>query len=186
VSPVIRISDETFEKLQSLAKPFVDTPDSVISRLVEAAVTSAPAQHANGTPSRPDDGVLLDPESPDDLTHTRLRRAEFAGRLVEPPNWNNLLRTAHAVALEELGSIAALRQASGANVRDGRYENEGFTYVADARISVQGADANKSWQHSMRLARKLGVPIEVQFEWQSKDTAAHPGKRGKIKWSPRS
>jgi hypothetical protein len=34
--PVIRISDEVYEWLQKHATPFVDTPDSVIKRLVDA------------------------------------------------------------------------------------------------------------------------------------------------------
>jgi len=33
--PVIRISDSTYQRLQSHAKPFVDTPDSVIDRLLD-------------------------------------------------------------------------------------------------------------------------------------------------------
>ena len=33
--PVIRISDNTMEKLQKFAVPLVDTPDSVIQRLIE-------------------------------------------------------------------------------------------------------------------------------------------------------
>lgn len=34
MSPVIRISDDTYEGLKSLAEPFTDTPDSTIARLL--------------------------------------------------------------------------------------------------------------------------------------------------------
>ena len=35
MAPVIRISDEVFRKLQSLGEPFVDTPSTVIERVLE-------------------------------------------------------------------------------------------------------------------------------------------------------
>ncbi len=34
MSPVVRISDSTYERLKSLAEPFTDTPDSTIARLL--------------------------------------------------------------------------------------------------------------------------------------------------------
>ncbi|MBT5877314.1 MAG: hypothetical protein HOH43_28085 [Candidatus Latescibacteria bacterium] len=43
MSPVIRVSDETFERLQSIATPFTDKPGDVIERLLDShqAATSA-------------------------------------------------------------------------------------------------------------------------------------------------
>ncbi|HEX2094121.1 MAG TPA: hypothetical protein VHG28_17085 [Longimicrobiaceae bacterium] len=185
MSPVIRVSESTYERLQALAKPFVDTPDSVITRLLDLTPARAQSsQSGNGKFARPNDAIELDPDAPGNLAHTRVRYVRFGDRVLEQPNWANLLRVAHAVALEELGSVAALRQAAGTNIREGRYESEGFTYLAGSNISLQGQDSNLSWQNSLRLARKLGVPVEVAFEWYNKESAAHPGKSGHIAWSP--
>jgi hypothetical protein len=66
----------------------------------------------------------------------------------------------------------------------GSYSNEGFKYVPTGNFSIQGLDSNLAWASSVRLARKLGVPVEVEFEWYNKEGAAHPGKRGHILWQP--
>ncbi len=59
--PVVRISDETFTRLQSHAAPFVDTPDAVICRAldaldlklgVEAAPMAEPQEHVESDPAR--------------------------------------------------------------------------------------------------------------------------------------
>lgn len=46
------------------------------------------------------------------------------------------------------------------------------------------ADANQSWQHTLRLAKKLSLPVQVRFEWHDKEAAAHPGKRARVAWEP--
>jgi hypothetical protein len=187
MSPVIRISDETFSKLQLLATPFVDTPDTVIGRLLDAALANRvdlrPALAANSAPYAPD-AAELDPDAPDSLTHTRVRYARFGVRTLSQPNWNKLLRVAHEVALKELGSVAALRQASGAHIKEGQHLTEGFAYMPEAGISIQGLDANSVWIYSLKLARRIGVPVEVAFEWHDKAGAARPGSSGRLKWAP--
>jgi hypothetical protein len=45
MAPVIRISDEVFRKLQLVSEPLVDTPNSVIERLLDAALTTS-AEHS--------------------------------------------------------------------------------------------------------------------------------------------
>jgi hypothetical protein len=60
--PTIRIEDDVFEGLQRLAKPFTDTPNSVIRRLlVEKRVLPEP--QAEPAPQRPSDGDR-DPGAP--------------------------------------------------------------------------------------------------------------------------
>jgi hypothetical protein len=186
MSPVIRISESTYELLQRLARPFVDTPDSVIQRLAEKELQGGEGvQSSNGRPraTRADE-IQLDPESPGNLAHTRVRYARLGDHVIQNPNWAKLFRLAHAEALEELGSVASLRQVSRAHIREGRYESEGFSYLAGSDISVQGQDSNLSWQNSLRLAQATGLPVEVEFEWYNKEGAAHPGKAGRIQWEP--
>lgn len=52
--PTVRIDDEVFEGLKNLAEPLVDTPNSVIRRLLEANGTlkKRPAQAAKPVPAR--------------------------------------------------------------------------------------------------------------------------------------
>src|SRR5690349_9689274 len=47
MTPVIRITDETFRKLQLLSEPLVDTPNAVINRLVDQALSSRAVDSLN-------------------------------------------------------------------------------------------------------------------------------------------
>jgi predicted transcriptional regulator len=51
MSPTIRISDETYRALQNLARPFEDTPDSVIRRLLEQAEAGRPPERVAREPA---------------------------------------------------------------------------------------------------------------------------------------
>lgn len=186
MSPVVRISDETYEKLQALAKPFVDTPDSIISRLADAGLSGAAISSAGSSLSKPETPLKeLDPDSPGSLTHTKLRSARFGDEAIQKPNWNKLSRTAHSRAMTVMPSLDALRHISAANIRTGRYEGEGFAYIADADISVQGQDSSQAWECSYAIAKELGFPIEVVVEWYNKEGAAYPGEQRRIAWEPK-
>lgn len=183
--PTIEITPATYEKLQELGVAFVDTPETVIARLADAALAArAKAPVAPVVPAKQSDLIELDPLFTGNLAHTRVRQARFSDREIEPPKWNNLLRVAHVEALKQLGSFAALNQVSSARLKDGRYEGEGFKYVPGSDFSIQGLDSNLSWSSSLRLAKHLNVPIEIEFEWYDKEGAAHPGKRGYMRWDP--
>src|SRR5215212_6998551 len=183
--PTIEITPATYQKLQELGIAFVDTPETVIARLADAALAVRTKQTSEpSAATTASDLIELDPFFTGNLAHTRVRRASFAEIEIEPAKWNNLLRFAHVEALKRLGSFALLKAASSARLREGRYELEGFKYVPGADISIQGLDSNLAWSSSLRLAKKLSVPVEVEFDWYAKDGAAHPGKRGHMRWEP--
>jgi len=183
--PTIEITQATFAKLQALGVAFVDTPETVIARLADAALEVVGKKRQQPAVVSPDPNVIeVDPLFTGNLAHTRVRRARFGDQEVEPPKWNNLLRTAHIEAIKSLGSFVALKEASSARLKEGRYEGEGFKPVPGANFSIQGLDSNLSWSSSLRLAKLLKVPIEIEFEWYSKEGAAHPGKRGHMRWDP--
>ena len=178
----ITLSDEAFAKLQKLARPLVDTPESVISALADDALKR------RGAPdSRADQQVpRLDPDKHDRLTHARLIAASVDGRALHRPKWNNLLDDLHLLARKRLGSFEAVRRVTGAHIREGKYEENGFHYLPDADLSIQGVDSNLAWEHSLGLARHLRIPIHVRFEWRAKDGAARPGQMAVLEWSPPS
>lgn len=182
----VNLSDETFAKLQKLARPFVDTPESVIAALADDELGRRATAGSSDPATGEDRGVRLDPDKHESLTHARLLSATVDGRALHRPKWNNLLGHLHILAYQRLESFDAVRHASGANIRQGRYEENGFHYLPDIDISVQGVDANIAWDHSLGLARHLRVAIEVRFEWRSKEGAARPGQKGILAWSPQS
>lgn len=182
----ISLSDETFAKLQKLAKPFIDTPESVIIALADEELKR---RVATPDPNRRvmDEQVLrLDPDRHESLTHARLISATVDTRALHRPKWNTLLDHLHVLARKRLGSFDALRRVSGAHLREGKYEDNGFHYLPDADLSVQGVDSNLAWDHALGLARQLRIPIQVRFEWRTKDGAARPGQTAILEWSPPS
>lgn len=182
--PVVRIPDELFERLQNHAKPFVDTPASVIEKLLdfyEAGQRRAPRAPRSAPPEGPA-AKRYDPGDPPDLTHTKVIAAEFDG--IEASNWNELVDTAHRHAMKRLKTYDALRAATMSNIVRGKKTDSGFHYLSDIDVSVQGIDADLAWRNADHLARKLAVPVRVEFEWRDKPQAAHPGKRGLLEFIP--
>jgi hypothetical protein len=178
----VPLSNETFAKLQQLARAFIDTPESVIADLAEAELQ----RRAGGSAASSGEAGLLalDADRPASLTHSRLLSANLNGLALHRPKWNSLFNDVHILARKRLGSFAAVRKVSKANLRDGKYEDDGYRYLPEAGFSIQGVDSNLAWAHSLGLARELRVPIKATFEWRLKDDAAHPGKSGVLEWSP--
>ncbi|MGE0769428.1 MAG: hypothetical protein AB7L90_23560 [Hyphomicrobiaceae bacterium] len=183
--PTVDISDATFQRLQAHAKPLVDTTDSVIDRLLDY-FEDAHSDAQAGTSAVKDPVALIrfNPHELPSLTHTKLRKAEFGGRELARPNWNELVRTAVEAGLDRLGGVEELLRVTDARIVKGTKTDEGFSPLGTRGISVQGVDAHDAWRITYGLARKLSMPVEVIFQWRDKEGAAHPGEIGAVEWAP--
>lgn len=204
----ITLSDDTFTEAQSLAEPLVDTLDSLIAKLIHEEVgrrkvlpngngktTTEKEDHplrgveiifeGNGKAmaDKEDHLLHLDPDSHDNLTHTRVLSVTLDGREYRA-DWNGLLQDL-LIRARKVRSWEEFRRISAANVRQGRYEKDGYRYMQDGDFSVQGVDANRAWEHSLAIAREEKIPIKVAFEWRDRDGAAHPGQTGVLEWTPK-
>lgn len=120
------------------------------------------------------------PKSVPNLTHTKLLSAKVGSETIRP-TWNGLLF--HLVRLIPKGRLANLDEARRliiVNFVSGKKEDEGYRFVAEHGISVQGQAANDAWKGASHVAQKLGVPVEVEFLWRMKEGAAHPGVTGRL------
>lgn len=183
--PVIELSEGTFRRLQTLAVPFVDTPESVILKLLDrGAGESLPAIPTNGQMRSGDrsNARILNPTASGDLRHTKVLEARFAGRLAD--KWNELLVIAHEEALAKLGSFDAVRRVTHSQIAPGNRDDSGYHYQQSLGFSIQYVDSNNAWRSALHLARHLHAPVEVFFAWREKDGAAYPGEFGLLKWSP--
>lgn len=178
--PQITIEDLTFERLQRHAKPFVDTPDSVINRALDALdrieVESAELPKV-GAERR------IDPRALPSLTHTKILSATIEGETIAKANWNSLLDEMLRRAMKRVGSFEKLRQLCPVNMTKGRKEDEGYSYLSDIDLSVQGQDANAACRTVVTAAQSLGVALDIGFMWRPKEGAAHPGERARIQIS---
>jgi hypothetical protein len=173
----VSLPQHLFLRLQKLAIPLVDTPASVIERLMD----SYEENHPDLPERRPDAvGLILDPNRPDDLRHTRIREASFCEESAR--NWNELVQVAHRVAFRKTGSYDSLRRITIANIVNGPESDRGFVFLRDIGLSVQNVEANKAWRDALHLAKKLEGSIQVTFDWRDKEGAAHRGRSGLLRW----
>jgi hypothetical protein len=181
--PVIRVPESTYRRLQSIAEPFIDTPVTVIERLID----EHEAHHQLAQTDKNSDDVeihVLGPDTPHDLRHTRVLRARIGAREIRKPRWNKLVHDMHRLAMQKGHSLESLARLTLSHIKEGEHTDKGFRYLPEENISVQGVSAREAWRNALHLARDLNVPIEVTFEWLPKEEAAYPGKKGRISWSP--
>jgi hypothetical protein len=62
----------------------------------------------------------------------------------------------------------------------GRKDDEGYGYLPDIDVSVQGQDANAACRAIVVAAQGLGIGVDVGFMWRPKEGAAHPGERARL------
>src|SRR5947209_11729353 len=149
----LELSQATIARLQKYAKPFVETVDSVINRIlddyektsrgggemeIEAEVQPSPIEAIRD----------FDPADPPNLTHTKVVSVRFNGTRLSraDTNWNALVNEAVRFAVKSLKKEENLKRAILANFVFGKKENDGHRYLPDVNVSIQGQDANSAWK----------------------------------------
>jgi hypothetical protein len=157
----VELTPTTFTRLQAHAVPLVDTIDTVINRLLDAY------EGKSGTPipaARSGDGDSIrqfNPNTPPDLTHTKVLEIEFDGKPLErgEAHWNGLLNAVVRKAKAKANSTAELKKLVVVNFVAGEKTNEGFRFLSDVGVSVQGQDANGAWKAACHVAQQLGCQL---------------------------
>ncbi|RUZ22716.1 hypothetical protein EN949_19195, partial [Mesorhizobium sp. M7A.F.Ca.US.007.01.2.1] len=149
----IEISDADYERLKALAEPFVDTPATVIGRLLDRY--SGHSDQKKGTEANP--LPMMFTEIPP-LTHAKFLDGNLDGKSPEKKAWDAFLVVALNAALEKLNDLDELRKVSGANLKNGRKEDEGYKYLAEKKYSYQGVSAEDAMKIVQRLCK--------YFDWR--------------------
>ena len=63
---------------------------------------------------------------------------------------------------------------------EGKKTDEGFRFLSDVNLSIQGQDANSAWKAACHIAQRLGCPLTATFIWRDKEGAAFPGIIGRF------
>jgi hypothetical protein len=182
VSPSVDLTPTTFTRLQGHAVPLVDTIESVINRLLDAY------EAKDGTPvPASDDGAVsnlrqFNPNTPPALTHTKVLAIEFCGKPLprSEANWNGLLNAAIRLAKAKAKTSADLKKLVSVNFVEGKKSDEGYRFLSDIGLSVQGQDANGAWKGACHVVQQLGCKLTATFIWRDKDGAAFPGITGQF------
>ena len=173
----IEISETDYKRLQKIAEPFVDTPATAFSRVLDhyARHNVAPSDAAPATPK----GQVLTFGIKDipSVIHTKLLAGHFNGHAPAKINWDGLMQTALGLTFDSCGSVEELHRLSGANVVQGKKETDGYKYLPSQDFSYQGSSADGVVAIVVRCAKALGHKVHIEFEWRNKDKAYRPGKR---------
>jgi hypothetical protein len=120
-------------------------------------------------------------QDPPKLTFTKVVAASFNGKAVKHASWNRLLDTALNYAANEISNFEKLQNIAAVNMVRGKKTDEGYRYIPEANLSVQGQKANLAWRGVILIAQSLKCSVEVSFIWRNKEGAEHPGKTGVMK-----
>ncbi|WP_342738606.1 hypothetical protein [Bradyrhizobium sp. B117] len=131
--------------------------------------------------------MVFQPDNAPDLTFTRPMSIELEGKTFDKGilYWNPLLF--------ELVRMAGLKGVKGEKLKhmllcnfvDGEADaSQGYRFIKEAGLSVQGQAANPAWKTIYHLVRTLGLSLDVVFIWDDKAKAAFPGKTGRMRYTP--
>jgi hypothetical protein len=177
----IEISVSTFGSLQRLAEPLVDTPDTVIARLIACYEKQNMTLVSNANALSRFTRVFDCREAPD-LTHTKLLTAKINGKTLEGANWNKLLSYSVIIAANQCRTDDDLRRAIIINFEKGRKEDAGYHFIPGVNLSIQGQSAGDAWKAIWHVVKRFDLSIEVDFIWRDKPEAAFPGEAGHFVW----
>lgn len=177
MTPSIDLTDELFSRLQKHAVPLVDTPLTVISRALDALEAGDEEPASKDRPSGP---RTFNPAAPPNLSHSTPRRVEVGDKQLAKNEtyWNPIMFNVitevakKGVLTEDLLDLITIPAVTG------KKEDNGYRFIPEAGISVQGQDANNAWKQTYVLASSFGVRVQVVFVWQDNPKAAMPGTTG--------
>lgn len=174
----IKIQPTTFQRLQRHAEPLVDTHDTVINR----ALNALEGNDGNATTDRRvgDSEQRVDPRVLPRLTYTKVLDATIDGEPVVRPNWNLIVDRMLHRAKKEGWNFGELQRICPVNMVNRRKEDEGYRYLDDIKISVQGQDANSACRAAVTAAQALGIALDIGFMWRHKEGSENPGRRARL------
>jgi len=182
--PVVRVNDATFLDLANIGAWYrTKSPAETIDRIVKEAMEQLGLERdGDADEAVVTSGAPMSFTSAPGLSFTKPLKATIGGKNIQSPRWASILLATIAQVKTKTG-LTGEKLARELNVpaRHDKFENEGFKWHQDLGISVQGQSAADCWKEVDRLAKKHGIPAEVEFWWRQNPKAQHPGKTGTLK-----
>ena len=179
--PVVRINDVTFADLSTLKTWFgTKSPSETIDRIVREAMEQLGIERDDELESAQFtalDGAHVFDITPS-LAFTKPLKASIDGKQLANPNWASILHTMIATIHAKGFNGEKLVRELAVPAKSAIYEDDGYRFLADLGISVQGQSAQDAWKEVERLAKKWKIPVSVEFVWRQNPKAQHPGKAG--------
>ena len=151
--PQIDLQNATMERLKKLAEPFVDTPETVILRALDALEVTPAKTPTSGSSTVFD--MIVDPRNIPNLTHTKLVSAKLGGQAFPNPKWSLVLREILRRARKTGLKAVEIHRVCSINVTEGKKTDEGYRFLDDINLSVQGQDSNAACRGIVTMSRHL-------------------------------
>jgi hypothetical protein len=180
--PMIEIADRDFVRLQKVAVPFIDTPATALTKVLDALERLSVENGDTRTEPVVSTMATYHHDNLPPLIHTKLLDAEFGGKQPDKMTWDALVRLALVEAKSKTGTVQGVQKISAANLFGGRKEDEGYKYLADHGFSYQGVSAEDAVKIVFRCAKAMGLDFSAEFEWRSKEDAFRPGERARLEF----
>lgn len=185
--PTVEISEATNARLQAIAIPLTDSYETVIARLMDhwdATKSNQPRVIKPGEPIKTlEDGTMeFDPANPPLLSFTNCTQIVISGDQLSKGEtyWNTMMyqmiRTVKKQKNFDAETIYSMLAIANAEI--GKKEENGYKFLPDVGLSVQGQDSNAAFRQAYQLAVLNGIKFTVFFSWQNNEKAAFPNQRG--------
>lgn len=181
----IEISDKLFKRLQAYAEPFVDSPETIIARALDAL-----DKHKDPVAPRPEPVSILEtytePKQIPSLKHTKIIKASIGKKNITG-NWAEMLGSTLIVAMDLLKNSSDLMSLSKANIVSGKGDKDkGFEYIPEIGLSFQRCDADVTFKHIYQIVQELDLELDINFIWNDTPKATFPNCSANIMIRPNS
>ncbi|MBA4013262.1 MAG: hypothetical protein C0481_15460 [Phenylobacterium sp.] len=171
----VTLSDNLFARLQAHAVPLVDSIETVIARAVDALEQGNHPPAAASSSSR-----NFNPAAPPNLHHTTPKLIKLNGKTF-PKNetyWNYLMYACAREAAKQGLTADQVLALMVVPAVAGKKDDNGYKFLPEVGVSIQGQDANGAWKQAHKFAEALDFKLEVEFTWQNVEKAAMPNVTG--------
>lgn len=179
----IDIDDGDYARLQSIAKPFEDTPATVVRRLLDAFLSNARSAEDEQAGGEARGIIVYGTSNIPPLTHTKVMAARIGNDAPQKATWDALVKLALIKCYAKFGDLDNVKRSSGANLATGIKTSDGYKPVEGHGFSYQNVSADDAIKIIVRCVRELGLSLEAEFVWRDKEGAHMPGQRARIRFS---
>jgi hypothetical protein len=89
------------------------------------------------------------------------------------PNWNSIMDRAIQFAFHKLKDTDKVSELVLAKHVKGQKADQGYRYIKEAGLSVQGQDANNAFKTTAKIFRDMSVNAEFVFAWYDNPKAVY-------------